>query len=234
MTRLLYRLLLTGPPGVGKGAYSGRAALSLNCNTVSSGELLRQEVARGSPIGKQVKGLIEQGVFVPDALITTMVVQHLDSLRANGDEKNGYILDGFPRNASQARSLWESNALPIDHVINLSQPTNVIVTKVSSRRMCPRCGFVYNAAKIDEGGIKMDPLMPKVDGVCDKCGSTEALITRADDQLSVVKKRLSEYEAVALPMQQFYQEKGVLHEFPVLGGVTEYLPKLVALIRSWY
>lgn len=232
MSSKYLRLLFVGAPGVGKGTYSGRAAVSLGCHAISSGDLLRKEVADGTAIGRQVKGLIEKGVFVPDELITQMVVQHIASLAADKERPNGYILDGYPRNITQATTLWTSGAIKIDHVINLTQPRNVIIKKLSSRRSCPECGFVYNLASIDEGGIKMDPLRPKVDGVCDKCGCTKPLLTRKDDEIEVVTKRQDEYSAVATPLLTFYQEKGVLHEFPVLGGTKVYLPKLLDLISK--
>ncbi|KAG5500317.1 hypothetical protein JIQ42_04654 [Leishmania sp. Namibia] len=226
------RLLFVGAPGVGKGTYSSRAAVSLRCHAVSSGDLLRKEVERGTPIGMQVKGLIETGVFVPDELITKMMVQHVASLSADKECPNGYILDGYPRNISQAASLWTSGDIKIDHVINLTQPRSVIMKKLSSRRSCPDCGFVYNLASIDEGGIRMDPLKPKVNGVCDKCGCTKPLITRKDDDIDVITKRQDEYSSVAMPLLRFYKEKGVLHDFPIRGGTEMCLPKLLELISS--
>lgn len=231
MSAKVYRLLFMGAPGVGKGTYSARAAAALQCCSVSSGDLLRREVAAGTPIGKEVKGLIETGVFVPDALITKMVVNHLSTV-SKTEHPHGYILDGYPRNIAQAKSLWESGAIRIDHVLNLTQPTNVIIAKVSSRRSCPDCGFVYNSARIDEGGITMDPLMPKVEGVCDKCGSTKPLLIRKDDELSIVRARLEDYEMVSRPVLEFYRSKGIAHDFPVLGGTKLYLPKLLDLIHS--
>lgn len=230
MQKRFQRLLFVGAPGVGKGTYSSRAAAALGCHAISSGDLLRKEVADGSQVGREVKNLIEKGVFVPDELITRMVVDHLARLHTDAERPNGYILDGYPRNLSQATKLWETQAIKIDHVINLTQPRNVIIKKMSSRRSCADCGFVYNLASIDEGGIKMDPLMPKVEGVCDKCGSTKPLVTRKDDELAVVTKRQDEYFAVAEPLLAFYKSKGVLHEFAVLGGTKVYLPKLLDLI----
>ncbi|KPI86651.1 putative adenylate kinase [Leptomonas seymouri] len=232
MSQRFLRLLFVGAPGVGKGTYSGRAAAALGCHAISSGDLLRKEVTDGTAVGQQVKRLIEKGDFVPDDLITRMVVQHLERLRTDATRPNGYILDGYPRNLSQATKLWSSGEIKIDHVINLTQPRNVILMKMSSRRSCPECGFVYNSASIDEGGIKMDPLMPKVEGVCDKCGSVKPLITRKDDEIGVVKKRQDEYFAVAEPLLKFYEGKGILHEFPVLGGTKTYLPMLLDLISK--
>lgn len=232
MSSTFYRLLFVGAPGVGKGTYSSRAAAALHCSAISSGDLLRREVANGTATGLQVKSLIEKGVFVPDDLITEMMKAHIRALAMDKTNPNGYILDGYPRNVAQATALWSSGAIPIDHVVHLTQPRNVIIKKLSSRRSCANCGFVYNLASIDEGGIKMEPLAPKVEGVCDKCGSTSPLLTRQDDQLEVVMKRQNDYEAVATPMLDFYAAKGILHEFPVLGGTKVYLPKLLDLLRQ--
>ncbi|CAD2217434.1 adenylate kinase [Angomonas deanei] len=227
-----YRLLLVGAPGVGKGTYSVRAATALQCAAISSGDLLRKEVTNKTEIGKKLQSMIEGGVLVPDEIISGMVASHLKELKQSNQFPGGYILDGYPRNVNQAKTLWDSKEIQVDHVINLTQPRNVIVTKLSSRRCCADCGFVYNCAKINEGGIVMDPLMPKTEGVCDKCGSTKPLVTRKDDQLDVVEKRQSEYEALATPLLEFYESKRILHNFEVLGGTKVYLPKLLDLIKS--
>ncbi|EPY28799.1 adenylate kinase [Strigomonas culicis] len=234
MSAKLYRLLFVGAPGVGKGTYSVRVASALKCAAISSGDLLRKEVADKTEIGQQVKALIENGTYVPDELITNMVASHLAALSATPEGASGYILDGYPRNVAQARTLWGSKAIAIDHVINLTQPRSVIIAKLSSRRMCPDCGFAYNFAKINEGGIQMEPLVPKVEGVCDKCGSTKALNTRKDDELSVVMKRQDEYEAISGPLLEFYKEKGILHDFAILGSAKVYAPKLLEFIRKLY
>ncbi|CCW64299.1 unnamed protein product [Phytomonas sp. EM1] len=233
MTAKLYRLLFVGAPGVGKGTYSSRAAEALRCTSISSGDLLRREVERGTGIGKGVKSLIENGTFVPDALISEIVTTHFRQV-CTSTKSRGYILDGFPRNFAQAKMIWDSGDMPIDRVINFTQPTSVILAKVSSRRMCSNCGFVYNLAKIDEGGIKMDPLLPRVEGICDKCGSTGPLVTRKDDERSIMEARLKDYEKISAPLLHFYQEKGVLHNFEVLGGASQYLPRLLELIKTIY
>ncbi|CCW71029.1 unnamed protein product [Phytomonas sp. Hart1] len=233
MSTRLYRLLFVGAPGVGKGTYSSRAAAALRCTSISSGDLLRSEVEKDTEIGRRVKNLIENGIFVPDALISEMVMNHFTQMHTSA-EFHGYIFDGFPRNFTQAKTIWDSGDMPIDCVINFAQPNNVILAKVSSRRMCSNCGFVYNLAKIDEGGIKMDPLLPRVKGICDKCGSTGPLVTRKDDEFSVMEARLKDYEKISVPLLHFYQEKGVLHNFEVLGGAKQYLPRLLELIKSIY
>jgi len=223
------RFLFIGAPGVGKGTYASRIAAECGLLHVSSGDLLRAEVARGAPIGQQIKEKIDHGHFVPDTLISTMLSQHLKAETERlGSAMHGYILDGYPRNLAQAKFLDDTQSIAIDHVFNLRQPYNVIINKISSRRSCADCGFGYNFAKIDEGGIKMDPLVPKVEGVCCKCGSTKPLVTRPDDAYETVKRRLDVYVEQTAPLEDYYASKGILTHFDVLGGTKEYLPKLRA------
>lgn len=221
----MLRLLFIGAPGVGKGTYASRVAESLGLLHISSGDLLRAEVAKGSPVGAQIKEKIDQGLFVPDTLISEMISNHIQSSSAKG-----YILDGYPRNVSQAQFVQQSGHINIDRVYNLRQPYNVILAKISSRRSCADCGFGYNYANINEGGIRMEPLVPKVDGVCDKCGSNKPFVTRPDDVLETVQRRLDLYQDVTKPLEDYYAHLDKLTHFDVLGGTKQFLPKLLKLI----
>lgn len=227
----MLRLLFIGAPGVGKGTYASRVADATGLVHVSSGDLLRAEVARGaeSPIGAQIKEKIDNGLFVPDALISEMISKHIQHATSKSSSK-GFILDGYPRNLAQAKFVQESGVIKIDRVYNLRQPHHVILAKMSSRRSCADCGFGYNYANINEGGIKMDPLVPKVDGVCDKCGSTKPFVTRPDDAYETVKRRLEIYKDVTTPLEAYYSSLGILHHFDVLGGAKQFLPQLLQLI----
>lgn len=241
----ILRLLFIGPPGVGKGTYAGRVSQVLSFPHVSSGDLLREESRSGSVIGKEIRALIDQGKFVPDDLMLRMIQRTLIQQAAKSPAPSGYILDGFPRTLAQAKAVdafvaqatnqgtvANELAIPaVDAVINLRQPLGVILQKLSSRRSCQQCGMVYNYARIDADGIKMDPLVPKVEGVCDKCGSKEPLITRADDEYETVKARLESYREKTAPLEQYYEESGRLTHFDVLGGAKEYLPKLLDVIK---
>jgi adenylate kinase len=221
----MLRLLFIGAPGVGKGTYASRVAESLGLLHISSGDLLRAEAKGSSPVGAQIKQKIDQGLFVPDELISEMIATHIQSSSAKG-----YILDGYPRNLSQAQFVQHSGLINIDRVYNLRQPYNVILAKISSRRSCADCGFGYNYANIDEGGIKMEPLVPRVEGTCDKCGSTKSLITRPDDVFETVQRRLELYQDVTKPLEDYYAQLGKLTHFDVLGGTKQFLPKLLELI----
>ncbi|CUG44331.1 adenylate kinase, putative [Bodo saltans] len=233
----MLRLLFIGAPGVGKGTYASRVAESLGLLHISSGDLLRAEVAKGSPVGAQIKEKIDQGLFVPDTLISEMISNHIQSSSAKG-----YILMATPAtypkhslysrvgNLSQAQFVQQSGLINIDRVYNLRQPYNVILAKISSRRSCADCGFGYNYANINEGGIRMEPLVPKVDGVCDKCGSNKPFVTRPDDVLETVQRRLDLYQDVTKPLEDYYAHLDKLTHFDVLGGTKQFLPKLLKLI----
>lgn len=229
----MLRLLFIGAPGVGKGTYASRVAESLGLLHISSGDLLRAEVAKGaaSPVGSQIKEKIDQGLFVPDALISEMISNHIKQHAASASSaNNGFILDGYPRNLAQAQFVQQSGLIHIDRVYNLRQPYNVILSKISSRRSCADCGNGYNYANINEGGIKMEPLVPKVEGVCDKCGSTKPFVTRPDDVFETVQRRLGLYQDVTKPLEDYYAQLGKLTHFDVLGGTKQFLPKLLKLI----
>lgn len=213
------RLMFLGAPGVGKGTYAQRLTHQLAMPYISSGDLLRSEVASGSSVGAGIKRLIDAGEFVPDAMVESLVKQQL--ARYNAD--SGYVLDGYPRNLTQAKNF----DVPIDWVVNLRQPHSVIVAKLSSRRVCPKCGMNYNYANINEAGIVMEPLVPLREGVCDKCGHTDGFVARADDDAATVRKRLQTYDEVTKPLEAYYEARGMLTSFDVLGGAKQYLPMLI-------
>jgi adenylate kinase len=221
------RLMFLGAPGVGKGTYAARMTDMLQMPYVSSGDLLRAEVAAGTPRGLEIKGLIDQGEFVSDAIVEAMV---MDKVR-KFDTASGFLLDGFPRNHNQAHSI-EQSGLKLDWVINLHQPASVIITKLASRRVCPTCGFTYNYAKIDEAGIKMDPLVPKVPNTCDHCGYVGEFKARKDDREDIVRHRLEQYDEETKPLESYYEGRGLLVHFNVLGGAKTYMPRLLDVLGN--
>lgn len=231
-----YRILLVGAPGVGKGSYGHRLADVLKCALVSSGTLLRREIADHTELGLKAGELVNQGKFVPDDLMLPLMSKALHACADNSarDRCCGYILDGFPRNVQQAQLCWSSDTVRVDHVIHLTQPRHVIAAKLSSRRTCASCGFVYNFAAIDTDGYCMTPLIPRVEGICDKCGSTEPLMKRDDDDVDIVRKRLDQYEIIATPLLRFYRDKNILQDFHVRGGVEQCFPDLCQLVERFY
>ena len=229
---MLKRYLFIGAPGVGKGTYAGRISETLTIPHIAAGDLLRAEAEKSTPLGKEIKNTIDKGSFVPDRLIFDLMKERIASLPPK--DRSAYILDGYPRSRAQAEFVFNlhDDVFAVDHVIALRQPFPVILAKMSSRRSCADCGMVYNYASIDEGGIKMDPLLPKVEGKCDRCGSTKPFITRVDDEYETVKLRLEKYQTMAAPLELFYHEKGMITYFDVLGGATKYLPKLLDLMKT--
>ncbi|EQC28687.1 hypothetical protein SDRG_13562 [Saprolegnia diclina VS20] len=216
------RMMFLGPPGVGKGTYATRIAPKLSIPTISTGDLVRAEIKRDSALGKQIKDYSSQGKLVPDEIILTMVRQRLQEK----DAQKGYILDGFPRNVSQAIEF--DKIATLDSVVNFELPEWVLIEKLSGRRVCDSCGTGYNVADINSGEYVMPPLLPKAECTCDKCGSNK-IVQRADDTLDVVKHRLQVYTDETEPLIQYYTDKGILKSFHVKKGLAD-LPRINAML----
>ena len=185
------RFLIFGPPGAGKGTYTTRLKDKLGIATISTGDVFRDAMKQGTPLGQLAKQYYDKGQLVPDEVVTDVLKQWL----GQPETQNGFILDGYPRTIKQAQDLEELT--PIDAVINLVVPEHVIVARLSSRRVCKNCGMIYNVLF----------LKPKVEGVCDKCGGP--LIQRDDDQPEVIRERLKLYEATTKPLLEFFEEGGL-------------------------
>lgn len=198
------RLVLVGPPGVGKGTQAVRLRDALGVPHVSTGDMLREAVQKGSALGRKVRGFVESGKLVPDDLVGEVIEERL----SRKDAGAGFVLDGFPRTDAQVgildRVLGKLHA-PLDGVIALTAPEAVIVRRLSGRRICPSCGTVYH----------IDTWPPKSAGVCDGCGS--ALVQRADDAEEVIRERLRVYAAQTLPVLRTYRERGLLREVDGTG-----------------
>lgn len=186
----MIRLVMLGPPGSGKGTYATRISPILKIPTISTGDLLRSKM-KDPELGPIIKKYINSGQLVPDEIVFKVFNERLKK----DDTKNGFILDGIPRTLEQAKRL--ENISKIDAVINLVVPEDVIIARLSSRRICKKCGAIYNLLY----------LKPKVEGICDKCGGE--LIQRDDDKPEVIKERLREYEKLTKPLIDYYGEKGI-------------------------
>ena len=156
------RLLFLGPPGAGKGTFAARIAPLLSVPHISTGDIIRDEIKRGPSRGKLVRQLSEAGELVPDEVVIQMTQDRL----ARSDASCGFILDGFPRTRAQAEAL--DTFSPIDAVIDVEFPEDLLVLKIASRRVCTCCGRNYNLANIRRGDVELHPLLPKVENVCDK------------------------------------------------------------------
>jgi len=197
------RLVLLGPPGSGKGTQAARLAEALRVPRISTGDILRRNVAQGTELGTKAKAFMESGQLVPDDLVIAMTAERL----REPDARNGFILDGFPRTIAQAEAL--ARLTPLDAVVNLFLEPEELVKRSAGRRICPKCESVYHVAS--------NP--PKTPGICDKCGS--ALVTRPDDREEVVRTRIETYERQTAPLIQYYKERGLLREVYASGVIKE-------------
>jgi adenylate kinase len=196
-------VILLGAPGSGKGTVAGRLAVeNANLKHVSSGDLLRGAVAKGTAAGKEAAAYMEAGKLVPDALIAAMIKDVV--AETTGDVT--MLLDGFPRNLAQAKILDEIGA-PVTHAVLIDVPDAIIQDRIAGRRTCPSC----------KAGYHVKNLPPKVEGVCDVCGA--ALTIRKDDNPDTVRDRLVVYHQQTEPLIAYYGDKGVLRTVDGTTGV---------------
>ncbi len=187
-------LLLFGPPGCGKGTQSRLIANWLNVPAISTGEMLRAEIRAGSALGQTAQSIMASGGLVDDGLINKMLLSRV----CQDDCSTGFMLDGYPRTVEQAEFLdgvLKKQSLPSPVVLHFDVPTDALVGRMTSRRLCPKCSRVYN--------LLSEP--PKAAGVCDDDG--EALTTRKDDQEHVFRERLRMYDDVTRPVLAYYQDR---------------------------
>ena len=195
-------VILLGAPGSGKGTIAGRLASEhANLKHVSSGDLLRGAVAKGTPAGVEAKGYMEKGALVPDALIAQMIADVI--AETTGDVT--MLLDGFPRNVAQAEILEKTGA-PVKSAVLVDVPDAIIQDRIAGRRTCPKC----------KAGYHVTNLPPKVEGICDACGA--ALVVRKDDNPETVKDRLVVYHRETEPLIAFYETKGLLRKIDGTQG----------------
>ena len=196
-------VILLGAPGSGKGTVAGKlAADNANLKHVSSGDLLRGAVAKGTEAGKQAKEAMEAGKLVADELIATMIEDVV--AETTGDVT--MLLDGFPRNLAQAKILDEMGA-PVKSAVLIDVPDEIIQDRIAGRRTCPKC----------KAGYHVKNLPPKVEGICDVCG--EKLTIRKDDNPDTVKDRLVVYHQQTEPLIEFYKGKNILKTVDGMTGV---------------
>ena len=186
-------LILLGAPGAGKGTQAELLTKQLGIPSISTGNMLREAMANGSELGKQVKSYMDEGSLVPDELILGIVAERT----AQPDCKEGFILDGVPRTLAQAEAL-DAKGVTIDHVVSIEIDDEVIVGRMSGRRVCTHCGVSYH--------IVANP--PKQEGICDLCG--EAVAIRKDDAPETVRHRLAVYHTSTEVLKDYYHRQGKL------------------------
>lgn len=192
--------ILLGPPGAGKGTQAKRMVADYGLVHISTGDIFRENIKNETELGKKVKDILARGELVNDDLTNGLVFDRL----SQDDCKNGFLLDGYPRNLVQATALdeWlEDNSLQVDHVLDIKADPEVLVKRISGRRVCPNCGRSYH--------IVNEP--PIVEGVCDDCGTN--LIQRPDDSEETVKSRIEIYENQTKPLIEYYDNQGKILYF---------------------
>ena len=191
------KMILLGAPGAGKGTQAERLCKVLNIPTISTGNILRAAVKNGTPTGKQAEAYMKAGKLVPDEVIIGILKDRL----SEADCANGFILDGVPRTIAQAEAI-EKMGIQIDKAVELSVADEVIVERMSGRRVCEKCGASYHIINKKS----------KVEGVCDCCGGK--LVTRKDDEPATVLDRLKAYHEQTEPLVAFYKERNKLAVIP--------------------
>jgi len=208
------RLVLLGRQGAGKGTQAGRLAARYGIPHVSTGDLLREAVRLGSDFGRKAKEYMDRGELLPDDVMVGIVEDRL----AMPDAALGYILDGFPRTALQAEALDElTGDRPIDVVVDIDVPEEVVVERISSRRVCVDCGALYSTAA-----------PPSSDWTCDVCGGR--VVQRDDDTDDAVRRRLALYEELTRPLLEFYASQGKLVTVDGLAEADEVNARIVAAV----
>lgn len=212
-------LIFLGAPGAGKGTQAQKVAAHFGIPQISTGDMFREHVAKGTELGKKAKVIMESGALVPDEIVIGMVAERI----AQADCARGFLLDGFPRTRAQAErleALLAERKLPAALVVNLNVSYNSLIRRLTGRRTCAGCGAIYN--------VFHRP--PQTEGKCDACGG--ALTQRADDREEVIRERLKEYESKTAPLAEFYRQRGALVEMAADDAPEAVTPRLVETLAA--
>ena len=215
----MLNIILLGPPGAGKGTQAARLQAERGMVQLSTGDMLRAAVAKGTPVGVQAKSVMDAGELVSDAIVSALIGEHLDAIGGKGA-----IFDGYPRTQEQAEALdllLAERGRKLDHVIELVVDEDELVRRICGRFTCANCGAPYH----DE--LKQ----PKVTGVCDVCGSSD-FKRRPDDNEQTVRTRMGEYRAKTAPILPYYQERGLVRAVDGMASVSEVAAAIDAILDS--
>ncbi|MEM1643965.1 MAG: nucleoside monophosphate kinase [Desulfurococcaceae archaeon] len=208
------KAVLLGPPGAGKGTFAKYFSQKYCIPHISTGDIFRFEISRGSEVGLKVKEYIERGLLVPDEIAIEVIKRRL----SQADVARGFILDGFPRTIGQARALEDITR--VDVAIYIYLPVEIAIERLSSRFICPKCGAIYNLVYNS----------PKEDLKCDHDGET--LVRRRDDEPDVVRERYRVYYQTFSSVIEFYRERGLLVEVDNSIGSDRAIPMLESLLKE--
>lgn len=213
-------LIFLGKQGVGKGTYAQRVSQKYSLPQISTGDLLREEAKKPTPLGGELKKRMAEGHLISDQLVMELLVRRL----AEADCQNGFILDGYPRTDAQAKLLdqWSIDSKrKLDLVVLFNASDQVLMDRISGRIQCRLCGKIYHTTN----------LKPKVEGKCDI--DNGELFQRDDDKPEAIKKRFADYEKLTKPIVDFYRKKGVLFEVDAAGAIDPILEQVYKKLDSW-
>jgi len=209
------KFILIGCPGAGKGTQAKKLSKHYDIAHISTGDLLRDQIKRGTELGKKITEIMDKGGLVSDDIVAAILKERI----TEDDCKKGYILDGYPRNVAQAEGL-EAITGPLDKVVCIDVDDAVILDRMTGRRSCPKCGEMYHT--------KYNP--PKTDSICDRCG--ESLIQRKDDNEETVKNRLKVYHETTAPVIDFYDKKGIVCRIDGQGDIDDIFKPICSKLDS--
>lgn len=210
-------IILLGPPGAGKGTQAKRMIDQYGIPQISTGDMLRAALKEGTPLGLEAKKFMDQGALVPDSVVIGLVKERIQK----GDCAKGYMLDGFPRNVSQAEALDKmlgELSQTINHVVCVEVPSEELVGRLTGRRTCRGCGAGFH--------VMFDP--PKKESVCDKCGAE--LYQRDDDNEATVTSRLKVYESQTKPLIDYYEKQAKLRRINGVGSMGEIFDRIRSVL----
>ncbi|HEX4800784.1 MAG TPA: adenylate kinase [Sphingomicrobium sp.] len=210
-------IILLGPPGAGKGTQAARLQATRGMIHLSTGDMLREAVAAGTPVGLEAKAVMERGALVSDAIVSALIGERLDAAA-----EQGAIFDGFPRTRAQAEALdllLTERGRRLDHVIELAVDEDALVERITGRFSCAKCGTGYH-----------ETFRPtQVAGICDVCGSTE-FKRRKDDNEETVRTRMAEYRAKTEPILPFYEQRGLVRRVDGMASVENVAAQIDAIL----
>ncbi len=211
------KIIMLGAPGAGKGTQAKQIADKYSIPHISTGDIFRANIKNGTELGKKAKQYMDQGALVPDELTCDLVMDRIQQ----DDCKNGFVLDGFPRTIPQAEALDAALGKineKMDYAIDVDVPDENIVNRMSGRRACLNCGATYHLISIP----------PKVEGICDRCGSE--IVLREDDKPETVQKRLKVYHEQTQPLIDYYKNQGILKSVDGTQPMDEVFKAIVTIL----